>query len=111
MGSSYRRKMTPEMRAKQFQPFAALVGLTEALKSKEKIVVPKIELSEERREELDEIMGTVSEGNILKVVYFRNGEYLQITGVLSKIDIMERRLQIVNTRIKFSDIYDIEVLD
>ena len=31
-------------RAKQFMPFSALKGLDEALRAKEKIVVPKVEL-------------------------------------------------------------------
>ena len=40
-------------RAKQFVPFAAVKGYEEALRAKEKIVVEKIELSEEKKEELD----------------------------------------------------------
>ena len=41
-----------ENRAKQFMPFAALKGYEAALRAKEKIVVPKMELSEEKKEEL-----------------------------------------------------------
>ena len=39
-------------RAKQFVPFAAVKGYEEALRAKEKIVEEKIELSEERKEEI-----------------------------------------------------------
>ena len=45
-------KMNREERAKQFMPFAALKGYPEALRKKEKVVVPKKELSEEYQEEL-----------------------------------------------------------
>lgn len=40
-----RMKMSPAERAKQFMPFAALKGYEEALRAKEKVVVPKMELS------------------------------------------------------------------
>ena len=43
----HRGRMNREDRAKQFMPFAALKGYPEALRKKEKIVVPKIELPEE----------------------------------------------------------------
>ena len=46
-------KMSKEDRAKQFMPFAALKGHQEALRKKEKIVVEKMELSDEYKEELD----------------------------------------------------------
>ena len=45
-----RTKMSREERAKQFMPFAALKGYPEALQKKEKIVVPKVELSEDYQE-------------------------------------------------------------
>ena len=50
-----RGKMSREMRAKQFMPFAALKGYSEALRRKEKITVPKPEFSEEYQEELDRL--------------------------------------------------------
>lgn len=40
-------------RAKIFMPFDAVKGFREALAEKERIIVPKTELSEERKEELD----------------------------------------------------------
>lgn len=49
---AYRAKMSREERAKQFMPFAALKGYPDALRKKEKIVVPKMELSEDYEEEL-----------------------------------------------------------
>ena len=51
MASKPKHKMPIEDRAKQFMPFAALKGLPDALAAKEKITVPKVELSEEMAEE------------------------------------------------------------
>jgi hypothetical protein len=99
--------MSREDRAKQFMPFAALKGYEEALKKKEKIVVPKIEVSEEYAEMLDAKLRRVRKNQIVTVVYFSSGEYLKKTGMISRIDKTARILRIVNTKIVFDDIYDI----
>lgn len=100
-------KMSREERAKQFMPFAALKGYPDALRKKEKIVVPKMELSEEYQEELDHKLRQVHKNDMVTVVYFCNNEYLKLTGMVSRIDESSRILKIVNTRIAFEDLYDI----
>ncbi|WP_330654226.1 YolD-like family protein [Faecalicatena faecalis] len=100
-------KMSREERAKQFMPFAALKGYPDALRKKEKIVVPKTELSEEYREELDRKLKQVQKNDIITVVYYEKNEYLKKTGMVSRIDETARVLKIVNTKISFEDIYDI----
>lgn len=102
-----RPKMTREDRAKQFMPFAALKGYPEALAKKEKVVVPKAEISEEYAQMLDQKLRRVAKNDIITVVYFCNGEYLKKTGMVSRIDETARVLKIVNTKILFDDIYDI----
>ena len=101
-------KMDRASRAKQFMPFAALRGLPDALAKKEKILVPKIVLSPEMEEELDQRMHLLSKGNMATVVYFQNGEYIKITGLVARIDETSRLLQIVNTKIRFEDILQVE---
>lgn len=103
-----RPKMTKEERAKQFMPFAALKGYTEALRQKEKIVVPKMELSEEYKEMLDWKLRQVQKNDMITVTFFCKHEYLKQTGMVSRIDETARILQVVNTKILFDDIYDIE---
>ena len=107
MASKPKHKMPIEDRAKQFMPFAALKGLPDALAAKEKVIVPKIELSEEMAEELDRSMHELAKGRIATVVYFRKGEYIKITGMVARIDETSRLLQIVNTKIPFDDILTI----
>lgn len=102
-----RPKMTREDRAKQFMPFAALKGYPEALAKKEKIVVPKVEVSEEYAQMLDQKLRKVTKNDIITVVYFSDGEYLKKTGMVSRIDETARILKVVNTKILFDDIYDI----
>ncbi len=104
-----RQKMSMDKRAAQFLPFQAVKGLDEALRSKEKIIVPKIELSEEMYEELDKKMHDIKKGSIVSCIYFHKGEYLKITGMVARFDEISRILQIVNTKIDFDDILDIEL--
>lgn len=107
MAERPKHKMSREERAKQFMPFSALKGLEEALAEKEKIVVPRIELSEDSAVELDRKMHTLERGKMATVVYYHKDEYLKLTGVVAKIDEDSRILQIVNTKISFEDIFDI----
>ena len=102
-----RHKMPIEKRAAQFLPFQAVKGLDEALLAKEKIVVPKIELSEEMYEELDKKMHKIKKGRIITCVYFHKGEYLKVTGMVARFDDVARVIQVVNTKIPFDDILDV----
>lgn len=103
-----RGKMPREERAKQFMPFAALKGYPEALRKKEKVTVPKMELSEDAAQVLDRKLRQVKKNDIITVVYFCKGEYLKQTGMVSRIDVTARVLKVVNTKIGFADILDVE---
>ena len=107
MANRPKTKMPIADRAKQFMPFSALKGLSEALAAKERIVVPKVELSEEMAEELDRKMHLLTRGSMATVIYFHQDEYLKITGMVARIDTTSRLLQIVNTKIAFEDILDV----
>lgn len=115
-------RMRIEDRAKIFVPFAALKGYEEAIAAKQKIVVPRIELSEESKEFLDLQLGKLEcllmngQHPIITVVYFQTsndsieeaGEYIQYTGIAVKLERTSRILQIVEKRIHLDDIYDIK---
>lgn len=96
-------------RAKQFMPFDALKGFREALKEKEIIIVPKIELSEYAKGILDEQIRQVKKRDIVTVVYYNCGQYQKVTGMVSLLDKTSRVIKIVNTKIAFEDIYEIEL--
>lgn len=101
-------KMDRENRAKQFMPFDALKGFREALAEKERIIVPKRELSEEKKEALDRKLRQVQKKDIVTVEYFQAGEYVQVTGMVSRIDETGRVLNVVDTKIAFEDISDLQ---
>ncbi len=53
-------------------------------------------------------MHLITKGKMTTVVYFNNGEYIKITGLAARIDETSRILQIVNTKIRFEDILQVE---
>lgn len=106
--SSHRQKMSIENRAKQFAPFSALRGLPDELTAMEKVVVPKLELSEYMEDELNKMLCILKPGDMATVVYFSNNEYIKVTGMIARIDVECRMLQIVEKRICFDDIYSIK---
>lgn len=108
MGNSIRPKMDRSNRAKQFMPFDALTGLRAALAGRERIIVPKRELSEEQKAELDYKLQMLKIGDMITVAYFHEGAYVQVTGMVSRIDVRGRALKIVNTQISFDDIADLK---
>ena len=77
-------------------PFAALKGFPEALRKKEKVVVPRAEVSEENAEVLDRKLRKIKKKDIVTIIYFHNGEYLKKTGMVARIDETARILKIVN---------------
>lgn len=104
-----RVKMSQADRAKQFMPFAALKGYEEALRAKEKVVVPRMELSEEMAQEPDRKLHQIQRNDMITVVYYNGEEYIRITGMVSRLDSDARVLKVVNTKILFEDISAIEL--
>lgn len=99
--------MDRENRAKQFMPFDALKGLREALAEKERMIVPKHDLSEEQKDEIDMKLRQVKKKDVITVEFFKNIEYVQLTGIVSQVDNINRKLVIVDTIIPFEDILNL----
>ncbi len=109
MNRKKRGKMPIEERAKQFAPFSALRGLPEALVKMERVLVPRKELSEERMEELNQALQQIERGDIVTVVYYTEGVYAKITGKITRLDVREKTLQILNTTVLFDMLYSINL--
>ena len=107
MDSNARPKMSMSNRAKQFVPFDALKGFQEALRKKEKMPVPRKELAEEKAEELNEKLKKLTTGKMITVVYYNDGEYIQLTGIVVKIEKNKKYLQMAEIIIQIDDISDI----
>ena len=113
--------MPLENRAAQFAPFAALTGYDDAVEESARITKPKIELSEEKKAELDitisEISSRLDQNPKVKITYFvpdaikTGGEYVTAFGTIKKIDPYYRRLVLTDkTVISIDEILSIEII-
>ena len=57
---------------------------------------------------LDRKIKMIKNGMIIKIIYYNNGQYIQLEGKVSKINLNTRFLQIVKTKINLKDVVDIE---
>ena len=90
-------------------PFAALKGFYDLIRERERVIVPKHELTDDKAAELSEIIKLVEKGKMVKVIYYSDGEYVSAEGIVTKIDLELRKLTIVKTEIDLDDIWDIVV--
>ena len=97
-------------RAKQFLPFDALKGLQEALREKEQEQEEKIELSEESLLELNNSCNKIEIGSKVKIKFYKNNKYVEISGTITNIDYIKKKIQIENFQnINISDIVSISI--
>ena len=115
-------------RAKIFMPFAALKGYDEAVDDKKKLYTKRIELTDERKEELDRQIYILKEGLMkgekieVDINYFvkdesasiekkeKVGKYIDIIGEVAKIDEFKKRIKIMDQYINIENIFEITVL-
>ncbi|MCR0155782.1 YolD-like family protein [[Clostridium] innocuum] len=101
---------TRAQRAQIFQSFDALKGFREILKEQEKIVVPKKILSEDDLAELDYKVHQIKVGMIIKIVYYDKGQYIQLEGKISKLNLDTKIIQIVKKQIDLRQLIEIDIL-
>ena len=95
-------------RAKQFLPFDALKGFSEALREKEIEYEEKKELSEESLVELNDKFNQIEIGRSVRLRFYRNGKYIEVLGRVTNIDYIRKKIQIDNNiNINTSDIISI----
>ena len=100
---------TRASRAQIFQSFDSLKGFREILKEKERVIVPKKILSEDELAEVDYKVHQIKIGMIVKVTYYDNGQYVQIEGKVSKLNLDTKKIQIVKTNLDLKNITDISI--
>lgn len=81
-------------RAKQFLPFDALKGFSEALREKEIEYEEKRDLSEESLVELNDKFNQIEKGRYVKIKYYKNGRYIDLEGIITNIDYIKKKIQI-----------------
>ncbi len=111
-------KMNLDDRAKIFMPFAALKGYEDAIKEKQRVIVPRKELSEESKESIDYCLKIIEKNlqdnthPVTKVVYFleEDDDYVSFTGKVAKLNLYLKYIQIVDREIFLDDIYSLEII-
>ena len=100
-------KMNRRDRAKQFLPFNSLRGYYDLIALKEKEVIPKRDLSETDIEDLSNKLKMIEKNMMIKLKYYDIDRYVDIEGIVTKIDYENNYLVIVKTKISFSDVSNI----
>lgn len=100
---------TRASRAQIFQSFDSLKGFREILKVKERVIVPKKILSEDDLAELDYMVHQIKVGMMIRVTYYDNNQYVQIEGIVSKLNLDTKMIQIVKTKLDLINIIDIGI--
>lgn len=96
-------------RAQMFQSYDALKGFKEILREQERIIVPKKELSEDDLEQLDYKIHQVKVGQIIKIIYYDKNQYVQLEGIVSKINLDTKMLKIVKKKVNIMNIIEINL--
>ena len=114
--------MPLENRAAQFMPFAALTGYDDAVEETARLTTAKIELSEEKKAELDlalaDINLQINTHPLAQITYFvpdetkAGGAYVTISENIRKMDSVARVLVLQDkSTISIDDILSIELID
>ena len=100
-------KMNRRDRAKQFLPFNSLRGYYDLIREKEKEITPKRELSDYDIEMINNKLLTINKNMMVKVTFYDTDSYKTIEGLVSKIDLNNKYIVIVKTKISFNDISEV----
>ena len=110
-------RMSMENRAGQFSPFSALSGYSEELKETRRLVSKYLELEEDKKELLDEILKEIKlNKDKVKITYFikdlkkDGGFYKTIITKVIKIDYYKKCLKTNDGLINIKNIKDLNII-
>ena len=104
--------MMREQRAKQFLPFDAMKGLSEALRAREDkhSRVEKHEIFEEDLELISAALNRVEKGSMVFLRYYSGFHEREMEGIVSEINRPLQFLKLNEEKILFDDLYEIRVI-
>ncbi|MBR3624487.1 MAG: hypothetical protein IKN43_14195 [Selenomonadaceae bacterium] len=109
-------RLSPEQRAAQFSPFAALTGYEDAANETSRLTEEKVEFSDDESGELNRKLQKLK-GKVI-ITYFVNdekksgGAYVSIKGEVKRIDNIEKVMIMQDkSKIQIDDILNIEYCD
>lgn len=100
-----------DFRAKQFMPFDALKGFKEAINLIQNKGVKKRILAEDGINNINEKLSKLTKNTNVRIKYYSNIDYISTTGLIKKIDTINKCIYILNSKINFEDILDIDILE
>ena len=95
-------------RARQFLPFDALTGFREALELQERLIESRKELMDDYKYNLNEKISKIRVGDLVKVKYYYEIEYIETIGKVKRIDNVYKKIYVADSALEFDDIIDIE---
>ncbi|MEG0790533.1 MAG: hypothetical protein RSG23_02780 [Gordonibacter sp.] len=104
------RMVSPEDRARQFMPFAALKGYYDLVRQRERVPEPRRELPEEEAVRLSAQVATLCKGDMVEATYYDGETYVVAEGMVAQVDEAYRTLTVVKRCIAFDDLWGIEVV-
>ena len=104
--------MTRQERAKQFMPFDAMKGLSEALRDREErhSRVDRHDISEEAQQKNSSVFAVLRKGDKVSVSCWHAFHDVVICGTVTELNIVFKYLRLDADRIPFEDIYDVEII-
>lgn len=97
-------------RAKQFLPFDALNGFRYFLSLSEKNIEDKTELSDDLTNDINNKIAILKKGMKVQIKYYYGSEYVETTGIVKRIDCIYKNIYLLNSKIGFNDILDINIM-
>lgn len=98
-------KMDRRARAKQFAPYEALGSCEHILSRAGYRRNARREVSSERAEEIDEVLRTLTPGELLRIVYYDGEDYVCVRGQASRLDTIEGTLSLGGKTVALADIF------
>ncbi len=117
--SKDRLHMSPESRAAQFSPFAALTGYDDAVRETSRLTDRRIDLSDEDKESISDrltfLQSRLGDNPIVNITYFQKdvhkagGSYCTFTGSVKRLDEFQRVIIMTDgSKIPIDDIILVE---
>lgn len=111
-----KHRMSLYERSAQFSSFDALEGFSDAVGESERITSKKITLDEDKREILNRKLSVLLNNKVeATFIYFEKdnkksgGSYKRITGIIKKIDFINKQIILFNGKINMEFLVDIEL--
>ena len=97
-------------RAKIFSSFNPLSTLEKALKAQEREKSEKLDLYESKIEEILNKISKLKPADEIKLTYHDGQGYVSIEGLVSNVNLTDKSLTVVKTKVGFGDVYEVRVV-